>query len=400
AAYRRIDELLQTRDDIKDEGVDRTLGRAEIRIDIQQFSYTGSAQPALEDIHLQVPAGTTLALVGHTGSGKSTLINLLLRLYDGKGVDIALNGDNIRSFSLDSLRRNIAFVPQDPLLFSATIAENIALGKPDARQEEIEQAARLAHIHEDILRFPDGYDTIVGERGVTLSGGQKQRISIARALLLDAPILILDDALSAVDMETERQILGHLRQARVGRTTVIVCHRLSAVEDAEQIAVLSHGHLAELGQHQQLQSQGGWYARMVEYQKLEQAVHEGRSFIDQPVHRQLIRRAPPCAGPPAGLRLALPKPVVEGAHPVADRYCGRCQRPHPDQSLHRRLPDAPTVSRYDAGPAGRRLYPAVPDQRPDQLPPEPAVQRDRPAGDRELAQRPLPPCAAPAGELL
>src|SRR5690606_25111473 len=131
-------------------------------------------------------------------------------------------------------------------------------------------------VHEDIMRFPDGYDTLVGERGVTLSGGQKQRISIARALLQDAPILVLDDALSAVDMETERSILRHLREARQGRTTLIVCHRLSAVEDAEQIIVLSHGHLIERGDHQSLLRQDGWYARMVDYQKLEQAVHEGR----------------------------------------------------------------------------------------------------------------------------
>lgn len=276
AAYRRIDELLQTRDDIEDQGQERLLNQAEITIDIKRFCYAGSQQPALENIQLQIPAGTTLGLVGHTGAGKTSLLGLLLRLYEGDGVEIALNGDNIRSFSLESLRRNIAFVPQDPLLFSATIAENIALGKPEASREEIEQVARLAQIHEDILRFPEGYDTLVGERGVTLSGGQKQRISIARALLLDAPILILDDALSAVDMETERQILAHLRQARVGRTTLIACHRLSAVEDAEQIAVLSHGQLAELGRHRHLQAQGGWYARMVEYQKLEQAVHEGR----------------------------------------------------------------------------------------------------------------------------
>ncbi len=276
AAYGRIEEILQTQDPIPDQGAELDLNSADVTIRIDRFVYPEASQTALENVRIQVPAGTTLGIVGHTGAGKSTLLNLLLRLYEHEGLRIELGGRDIRDYALASLRRQIAAVPQDPFLFSATIAENIALGKPDASAHEIEQVARLAAVHEDILRFPEGYQTLVGERGVTLSGGQKQRIAIARALLLDAPVLLLDDALSAVDMETERQILHHLRSARQGRTTLIVCHRLSAVEDAEQIAVLSHGHLLELGAHAQLLANGSWYARMVDYQKLEQAVDEGR----------------------------------------------------------------------------------------------------------------------------
>lgn len=276
AAYRRIEELLETRDDIEDKGELEEPASVDLEFDIDSFSYPGASQPALRDIQVRVEAGTTLGIVGHTGSGKTSLIRLLLRLYEDERARVRIGGRDIRDYRLSSLRGRIACVPQDPFLFSATIAENIAMAKPDASRQDIERAARLAAVHEDIMRFPDGYDTLVGERGVTLSGGQKQRISIARALLQDAPILVLDDALSAVDMETERSILRHLREARQGRTTLIVCHRLSAVEDAEQIIVLSHGHLIERGDHQSLLRQDGWYARMVDYQKLEQAVHEGR----------------------------------------------------------------------------------------------------------------------------
>ena len=182
----------------------------------------------------------------------------------------------VTDYSLQALRGMVAVVPQDAFLFTATIAENIALGRPGATMDEIRAVARLASVEQDILRFPAAYDTLVGERGVTLSGGQKQRIGIARALLLDAPILVLDDALSAVDVGTEKSILAHLQEARQGRTTVILCHRLSAVEDAEQIVVLSHGEITERGTHQELLAIKGWYARMYDYQKLEQAIVSGR----------------------------------------------------------------------------------------------------------------------------
>jgi ABC-type multidrug transport system fused ATPase/permease subunit len=199
-----------------------------------------------------------------------------LRYYDDPACDVRIGGVPVAEYRLHALRDMVAVVPQDAFLFTATIAENIALGKPDASMDEIRAVARLAAVEQDILRFPAAYDTLVGERGVTLSGGQKQRIAIARALLLDAPILILDDALSAVDVGTERSILTHVRQARQGRTTLILCHRLSAVEDADQIAVLSHGELIELGSHHQLLAHQGWYARMFDYQQLERAVVSGR----------------------------------------------------------------------------------------------------------------------------
>jgi ATP-binding cassette, subfamily B, multidrug efflux pump len=276
AAYARISALLEESSPVLNNG---TLTRApghDIRWDIGQFCYPGSSNPALNGIHLSLAEGHTLGIVGATGSGKTSLVNLMLRYYDAPGCDVRIGGVPVADYTLETLRSMVAVVPQDAFLFTATIAENIALGRPDASMEEIRAVARLAAVEQDILRFPAAYDTLVGERGVTLSGGQKQRIAIARALLLDAPILILDDALSAVDVGTERNILRHLREARAGRTNLILCHRLSAVEDAEQIIVLSHGELTEQGTHGELLARKGWYARMYDYQKLEQAVASGR----------------------------------------------------------------------------------------------------------------------------
>jgi ABC-type multidrug transport system fused ATPase/permease subunit len=276
AAYARISALLEAQSPVADHGQLQAVERRDLRWNIKEFTYPGAGSPALRNVSLHVPHGTMLGLVGATGAGKSTLINLLLRYYDDEQVRIELGGHAVQDFTLASLRSMIAVVPQDAFLFTASIAENIALGRPDASMEEIRAVARLASVEQDILRFPAAYDTLVGERGVTLSGGQKQRIAIARALLLDAPILVLDDALSAVDVSTERKILAHLKQARQGRTTVILCHRLSAVEDADQIVVLAHGELKEQGTHQSLLREKGWYARMFDYQKLEQAVASGR----------------------------------------------------------------------------------------------------------------------------
>lgn len=277
AAYARISALLDAQSPVEDAGRAETAEHHGLLWRVAEFSYPGSQQAVLKNIDIHLPSGQTLGIVGATGAGKSSLISLLLRYYDAGPDDVVSIGDRpVADYSLHALRSMIAVVPQDAFLFTATIAENIALGRPGASIDEVREVARLASVEQDILRFPAAYDTIVGERGVTLSGGQKQRIAIARALLLDAPVLVLDDALSAVDVDTERRILEHLRTARQGRTTVILCHRLSAVEQAEQIVVLSHGEIIERGSHQELLSARGWYARMFDYQKLEQAVVSGR----------------------------------------------------------------------------------------------------------------------------
>ena len=276
AAWERIESLLQTPSPVQDTGQVSQISDCSVQIDITTFAYPDSSSPALRDIHLRVATGHTVGVVGATGAGKTTLISLLLRSFDDPACKISIGGVPVQEISLDALRGAIAMVPQDPFLFTASIAENIAMGRPGASLAEIRAVAELAAIDKDILRFPDAYDTLVGERGITLSGGQKQRIAIARALLLDAPILVLDDALSAVDVATERNILMHLQQVRAGRTTFVLCHRLSAVEDASEIIVMSRGTIAERGTHQALLAQRGWYARMHDYQKLERTVESGR----------------------------------------------------------------------------------------------------------------------------
>lgn len=219
--------------------------------------------------------GATLGIIGKTGSGKSTLIKLLLREFDCQQGDICIGNNSIYDITLDALYQQIAYVPQEPFLFSASIAKNIAFARPKAARAEIERVAKIADIHDDILDFPDGYETHVGERGVTLSGGQKQRVSIARALLLDAEILILDDALSAVDAHTEQRILQALRDERQEKTTIIVSHRLSAIENAESIIVLEAGKILEQGRHETLMDLNQYYARMYRQQQLESLVRRG-----------------------------------------------------------------------------------------------------------------------------
>jgi ATP-binding cassette subfamily B protein len=233
------------------------------------FSYPGGP-PVLKNIDLHVPAGTSLAIVGPTGSGKSTLVNLIPRMHDAAPGSVLIDGLPIRSFPLADLRKNIGFVPQETFLFSDTIRQNIAFGTPDASPEQIEHAATVAHIATEILEFPRGFETLVGERGVTLSGGQKQRTAIARAVIRNPKILILDDALASVDTYTEERILGGLRHEMGKRTTVFISHRISTARNADKIAVLVAGHIAELGTHEELLARNGYYTSLFEKQRLEE----------------------------------------------------------------------------------------------------------------------------------
>jgi len=236
------------------------------------FSYEGT--PVLHDINLRIPAGTSLAIVGPTGSGKTTLVNLIPRVYDTDPSSVMIDGIPIRSFPIDFLRANIGFVPQETFLFSDTIRENIAFGKEDATDAQIRAAADAANIAIDIEGFPDGFQTIVGERGITLSGGQKQRTAIARAILRNPRILILDDALSSVDTHTEEKILNHLREVMRGRTTIFISHRVSTVQNADQIAVLHGGRIVEYGTHDELLARHGYYADLYDKQLLEEELAE------------------------------------------------------------------------------------------------------------------------------
>ncbi|SDD01674.1 ATP-binding cassette, subfamily B [Melghirimyces thermohalophilus] len=276
ASYDRIQSLLDVSPEIVDQkGAVNRLPAGEIRFELDRFSHRKGEPPVLQAVQFSVPQGATLGVVGKTGSGKTTLFRLLLRETEPPAGTVFIGGIPVEGYTLSALRGGIGYVPQDHFLFSASIRENIAFGKPKATMAEVEKAARLAQIHEDILRLPDGYETRVGERGVTLSGGQKQRISIARALLLDPEILILDDSLSAVDAKTEEQILEALRVERKGKTTLIAAHRLSAIEHADEILVLEYGTVQERGTHWKLLQQAGWYAEMYRRQQLESLIEKG-----------------------------------------------------------------------------------------------------------------------------
>jgi ATP-binding cassette subfamily B protein len=270
ASVVRIDELLKQKPSIADAPTatdDPITGDIEFRN--LTFAYP-NAPDVLHNINLHIPADTSLAIVGPTGSGKSTLVNLIPRLHDAPAGTVLIDGQPIRHFTLAELRRSIGFVPQETFLFSETIRKNIAFGRPDATMEEVEDAASVAHISTEILEFPKGFDTMVGERGVTLSGGQKQRTSIARAVIRDPRILVLDDALASVDTYTEERILSGLRQGMGSRTTVFISHRISTARNADQIAVLVEGRIAERGTHDELLARNGYYTSLFEKQRLEE----------------------------------------------------------------------------------------------------------------------------------
>lgn len=276
ASVKRIDDVLQVEAAVKDEVEAKPLEKVEgaIKLSNLSFNFPDNNQQGLIDVSLEVQKGETLAILGRTGSGKSTLVNLLLRIYNAPEASIFIDGKDIMKSSIQSVRKHIAYVPQDNFLFSDSVASNIAFGADHLSQLQIEEAARKADVHENILAFPEQYETVVGERGTTLSGGQKQRVSIARALILDAPILILDDSLSAVDTKTEELILENLKQVRAGKTNIIIAHRISTVRHADHIVVLEEGHIAEYGNHESLLEANGIYADMYEKQQLEEELSE------------------------------------------------------------------------------------------------------------------------------
>jgi len=277
ASAKRIQEIFDAEPEITDENADPAITELHGNIEINNltFSYPdGGERNALEDVSFRVHSGETMAVIGRTGSGKTTLVSLIERLWDAKDENmVRLDGHNISRIPLSVLRRDIAYVPQDSFLFSDTVRRNILFGLESEEEESAERrmtdAAMAADIHDNIMLFPKKYDTLVGERGVTVSGGQKQRIAIARALIKDAPILILDDALSAVDTDTEERILENLKKIREGKTTIMIAHRVSTIQNADHILVLDEGRRAEYGTHDELMRLGGLYRSTWEKQQLE-----------------------------------------------------------------------------------------------------------------------------------
>ena len=273
ASMGRINEILVTQPEITDAAAAADLQDVKVlhgKIEFRHLNFSYDGVPVLKDVNLTVPAGSSLAIVGPTGSGKTTLVSLLPRIYDAPAGSLLIDGRSVREYPLETLRRNIGFVPQETFLFSDTVRENVAFGVENASDDQIRSAAEAANIAADIEGFPDQYGTLVGERGITLSGGQKQRTAIARAIVRDPRILVLDDALSSVDTYTEEKILNHLRQVMRGRTTIFISHRVSTVRNADRIAVLHEGRVVELGTHAELLERNGYYTDLYNKQLLEE----------------------------------------------------------------------------------------------------------------------------------
>ncbi|WP_061583701.1 ABC transporter ATP-binding protein [Streptococcus gordonii] len=272
-SYERIESLLaQESDVIEVASPIKDIKNGRLDYSIQKFAYDD--RPTLRDVHFSIDQGQTLGIVGVTGSGKTTLLRLLLREQDIQDGNICLAGHDIRDYSLSALRSLIGYVPQDQILFATSIRDNIRFGNPSISDEDVIAVTKLCGIYKDIMQMPDGFDTLVGERGVSLSGGQKQRLAMCRALILNPEILILDDSLSAVDAKTEHLILDNLKRERSGKTTLITAHRLSAVVHADLILVLDQGRVIESGSHQELLTQNGWYATTYQNQQLAESLEE------------------------------------------------------------------------------------------------------------------------------